>query len=218
MTQFTGGVAALALIAGLGLAVAQQPPQATAGAADPGDPTPSGRAEQQPLSVTAGRPSTAAPTESLQQQGEQAVGSKSGQGGKEEPSSHAPSEKPMDTAVLIDGKLAAPGAPQDGETVPSKFSARNAALDRLPIMAFPLGLSEAQKRRIYDSVSATRPAPSGLTAAPAEVLPAGVEMHALPDRILGEMPVLRHLKYARLANKVLLVQPPNRIVVGEIER
>src|SRR5687767_14748762 len=45
---------------------------------------------------------------------------KSQQGGKEEPSSHASS--PDTTAVLIDGKLNVPGAPEDSQTVPSKYS------------------------------------------------------------------------------------------------
>src|SRR5688572_24931570 len=40
------------------------------------------------------------------------------------------------THVFVDGALSVPGAPKDGDTVPSKFSARNAASDRLPIVAF----------------------------------------------------------------------------------
>ncbi len=49
---------------------------------------------------------------------------KSQQGGKEEPSSHASGANK--DAVFVDGKLNVPGAPPDSQTVPSKFSERNA--------------------------------------------------------------------------------------------
>jgi hypothetical protein len=57
---------------------------------------------------------------------------KSQQGGKEEPGSHASGANT--TEALVDGKLAAPGAPQDSQTVPSKFSERNAKLDEEPLV------------------------------------------------------------------------------------
>ncbi len=46
-----------------------------------------------------------------------------------------------------------PGAPADSQTVPSKFSERNAALDELPTMAFPLPLTDEQRQRIREAVS-----------------------------------------------------------------
>lgn len=57
---------------------------------------------------------------------------KSQQGGKEEPSSHA-SGKNTD-AVFVDGKLNVPGAPQDSQTVPSKYSKHNAEIDTQPLI------------------------------------------------------------------------------------
>ena len=39
-----------------------------------------------------------------------------------------------DTAALLNGRLAAPGAPQDSQTVPSTVSERNAALDKMPML------------------------------------------------------------------------------------
>jgi hypothetical protein len=57
---------------------------------------------------------------------------KSQQGGKEEPSSHASGTNK--DAVFVDGKLNVPGAPPDGQTVPSKFSTRNASLDQEPLI------------------------------------------------------------------------------------
>ena len=73
----------------------------------------------------------------------------SGKTGKEEPSAHAPTQN---TAVFVDGKLNVPGAPADSQTVPAKFSERNDKIDKLPIMAMPLGLSDEQRRAILDSV------------------------------------------------------------------
>ena len=65
---------------------------------------------------------------------------KSPQGGKEEPSSQTNAKAAAtNTEVLVDGRLAVPGSPADSQTVPAKFSARNARLDELPIMALPLG-------------------------------------------------------------------------------
>ena len=61
---------------------------------------------------------------------------KSQQGGKEEPGSHtsgANNDKQQD-AVLVDGKLNVPGAPQDSQTNPAKFSERNAKLDQEPLV------------------------------------------------------------------------------------
>jgi hypothetical protein len=77
-----------------------------------------------------------------QRQGEQAVSTPSGKTGKEEPTAHAPTQS---TAVFVDGKLNVPGAPADSQTVPAKFSERNDKIDKLPIMAMPLGLSDEQR-------------------------------------------------------------------------
>lgn len=94
----------IALLAGLGFAAAQQ--------------NPSTMPSQSPPPVPA-------------QQSQDHV--KSQQGGKEEPSSHIPTTT-MPNEVLRDGKLTATGAPEDSQTVPSKFSTRNAKLDQLPLI------------------------------------------------------------------------------------
>ena len=76
---------------------------------------------------------------------------KSQQGGKEEPGSHPAA---ANTDVFVNGKLVVPGAPAESQTEPAKFSEKNARLDVVPIMAKPLGLSDAEKRRIVASVDA----------------------------------------------------------------
>ena len=68
-----------------------------------------------------------------QRQADEAVQSPSGKAGKHEPSANAPTH---DQPVLSNGALNVPGAPSDSHTVPAKFSERNAALDKLPILAF----------------------------------------------------------------------------------
>jgi hypothetical protein len=151
------------------------------------------------------------PTVSQQRQGEQAVSTPSGKTGKEEPSAHAPSQ---DTAVLVDGRLNVPGAPKDSQTVPAKFSERNDRIDKLPIMAMPLGLSDAQRRAILDSVKQAAQPVQTTSAKPAEGLPAGIVVHDLG--VSSSIPEVARLKYVRTPQGVLLIQPSNRIVVGEI--
>jgi hypothetical protein len=69
-----------------------------------------------------------------------------GKTGTVEPTALLPSVKPLDTAVFINGALAVPGAPTEGQTVPSKFSARNAALDKLSIMEWATATTTGQKQ------------------------------------------------------------------------
>jgi hypothetical protein len=224
MTKLTLSAAAVALLAGIGIAHAQQPPPAAQQGPVSEKPPP---ARQLP---NAEKPSTAPPvTEGRGAPGEQhlqkedarhdqAMETRSGQGGKEEPSSHAPSENPMSTAVFVHGRLAVPGAAPDGPTVPAKFSERNAARDEVPTMARPLPLTEQEKTRIYDSVAETAPAQASDAVQPAHVLPNGVALHELPEKITQEIPAVSELRYAKFENKVLLVRAPNRIVVGVIEK
>jgi hypothetical protein len=68
-----------------------------------------------------------------QRETEKALQTPSGKTGTNEPTANAPM---VDQAVLVSGALNVPGAPKDSQTVPAKYSERNAALDKLPIMAF----------------------------------------------------------------------------------
>ena len=54
---------------------------------------------------------------------------------------------------LVGPRWRVAGAATDGQTVPSKYSTRNAAIDKLPIAAFRLQhLTDAQKHEIYDQL------------------------------------------------------------------
>src|SRR5262245_61835585 len=153
----------------------------------------------------------ASPEQKAQQ--EKAQQSKEGQTGTTEPGAHAPPD-PNASAAFVNGRLAVPGAPADSQTVPAKFSERNAALDALPTMAFPLPLTDDQRKQIREAVS-TAPVEKA-TGRSAEPLPSGSDVRELPPQVTDQMPAMRNLGYVRTADKVLLVSPPNRIVVGEI--
>jgi hypothetical protein len=56
--------------------------------------------------------------------------------GKEEPGSHAETPKPQPTGPFVNGALSAAGAPADVDTVPAKFSEKNARDDELIIVAY----------------------------------------------------------------------------------
>lgn len=107
-----------------------------------------------------------------------------------------------------------------GETIPAKFSERNDILDRTPIMAWPLPLSDEHRRQIYEAIMADKTQPdSGADALkPASQLSTNQalnEMHPLPTSVSGIDGVTK-LQYVKSKNKVLLVEPATRIVVEQI--
>jgi hypothetical protein len=120
--------------------------------------------------------------------------------------------------IFVDGMLNVPNAPADTSTRPAKFSARNDRLDRIPLMARGPQLSDAQRKLILDRVLAGSSTPARTTAGPTDALPASVAMQAWPADIAQQVPDLHDTKYVRLADKILVVRPENRIVIGEIDR
>jgi hypothetical protein len=133
-------------------------------------------------------------------------------GGKEEPSSQIPTNS---NAVFVDGKLNVPGAPEDSQTVPAKFSKRNNSIDKLPIMAMPLALTDEQKHRIADSVA--KEPEQQISAKPADMLPADTPVVELPKEV-ADIPAVNALKAIPTHDKVLLVNPTNMVVVAEIAK
>jgi hypothetical protein len=147
-----------------------------------------------------------------QQQADDAMNTPSGRAGKDEPGSHAPSQ---DAAVYRNGALNVPGAPTDGPTVPAKYSERNDALDKLPLLAVRLTLTDEQTRAILDGVSQDAAPVAGINPEVSTELPLAVALNDLPAAA-ADVPGMQGLKYVRLADRILLVQPGNRIVVGQI--
>src|SRR5262245_8862806 len=76
-----------------------------------------------------------------QRQVDDALNTESGRAGKAEPLPKATTDGP----VLVNGALNVPGAPTDSQTVPAKFSTRNATIDKLPTMAAQLSLNDEQR-------------------------------------------------------------------------
>lgn len=107
-----------------------------------------------------------------------------------------------------------------GETNPAKFSKRNDILDRTPIMALPLPLSDQQRTQIYDAVMAdnSQPVAGADALKPASELSPNQAlngMHPLPESVRSIDGVTR-LYYVKAKGKVLLVEPATRTVVGEM--
>jgi hypothetical protein len=124
-------------------------------------------------------------------------------------------ESPASAGVGGTGPIGA--SPQ---TLPANISKRNDTLDRLPIMAWPLGLSDQQRQRIYQAIMADKsvPATDAGNLARTSVLPAQValnETYDLPSSV-GDIAPVRGLKYVKTNDKVFLIVPTNRIVVDEI--
>jgi hypothetical protein len=105
------------------------------------------------------------------------------------------------------------------QTMPAKFSKRNDMLDHLPIMAWPLRLSDEQQRQIVQAVMADKAqaAPAADALKPASMLSYKQtrDMHPLPQQ-LSAIDGLQGLQYVKGKNKVLLVRPTVGIVVDEI--
>ena len=120
--------------------------------------------------------------------------------------------------VFVDGALNVPDAPADSSTRPAKFSQANDERDKTPVMARGPVLSDAQKKLIWDKVMADSSAPASVAASPAMELPYTVEMKDWPQDVAGQIPEMQNFKYVKTGdNKILLVRPENRIVVGEIK-
>jgi hypothetical protein len=147
-----------------------------------------------------------------QSQQEKAQQTPSGQMGKEEPSSHAPSAAPPANAVFVNGALAVPDAPANTDTVPAKFSAKNAADDALITIAYTFKtLTDDERRAIFEALKG-QPAAAFNADVGTELAPA-IELRAVPDEVAARVPQTKGYRFAVANNRVLLVGT-SRIVVG----
>jgi hypothetical protein len=149
-----------------------------------------------------------------QQQQDKAQQTPSGKMGKEEPSSHAPSDKPADNSVFVNGALAVPGAPANTDTVPAKFSEKNAADDKLITLAYTFKLlTDEQRRAIYEGLKGQVAGPA-FNADIGIELPSTIELRPIPNDVDARVPQTKDYRYAVADNRVLLVAPVGRFVVG----
>jgi hypothetical protein len=105
------------------------------------------------------------------------------------------------------------------QTMPEQFSDRNKVLDHVPPTAWPLPLNTQQREQIYNAVMAdsSQPPASGAALKPGSLLTyeQTLDEHSLPQAV-ATIDGLQGLKYVKGKDKVLLVRPPNGIVVDEI--
>jgi len=110
-----------------------------------------------------------------------------------------------------------PGA--TGQTMPSTISKENAALDKLPTTALQFPLTDEQKQLIAKSV-ASSPKAQGANLADLHTtsfLPIGIAIQAFSGDVTQQVPDAARYKYVKLDDRVLIVDPPLSIVVGEIK-
>lgn len=138
-----------------------------------------------------------------------------GQNTKQGPSAKTEPETPA-ASVFVDGALAVPGAPVDSQTRPAKFSAANDADDKIPILARGPRLTDDQKKLIAEALKQSPTSPPGVAAAPTMELPASVGLQEWPSGVLDQVPAVTGTKYVHFADRIVIVEPTNRIVIGEI--
>jgi len=145
-------------------------------------------------------------------QQENAQQTPSGKMGKEEPSSHAHTQ-PQPNAAFVNGALAVEGAPANTDTVPAKYSQKNAADDKLITVAYTFKtLSDDQRRAIYEALKG-QPAGSAFNADIGTELPPGIELRSVPDDLAARVPQTKDYRYAVTHDRVLLVGT-SRVVAG----
>ena len=134
--------------------------------------------------------------------------------GKEESRPHVEIAKPQDGAVFVNGALGVPGAVTDTDTVPSKFSEKNAADDRLVTLAYTFKLlSREERSAIYQALKG-QPGGRALKVDIGTKLPLGIELRPVPNELIVRVPQTRGYDYTVAGDAVFLVSPLNRAVVG----
>jgi hypothetical protein len=140
-------------------------------------------------------------------------------GGKQEPSSKIEGTE-ANASILNNGVLTVPGAPQDSQTAPAKFSKRTDEADKLSIAAYALQLSTQQRDRIYSALNkpmALRGEQLGGLSEVGAVVPASATLRGLqplPEQLVSELPELKALFFARVGDKIVLVDPVQHRVLG----
>jgi hypothetical protein len=151
--------------------------------------------------------------------------SESTRAGTQEPSAKAGEAAQSDKGAFDKGTLTAPGALTDVDTAPAKFSARTAADDALPIAAYALKhLSDEQRRAISEAVGnegRQSAAPDADFARVGAQVPTAIALsglHPLPERVSNSIPEMSDVMFTRAADKIVLINPRTRVVIGVLER
>src|SRR5437667_9461396 len=121
--------------------------------------------------------------------------------------------QPQSNAAFVNGALAVPGAPANTDTVPAKFSQKNAADDELITIAYTFKtLTDDQRRAVYQMLKG-QPTSSAFNADVGVELPPNIELRPIPAELAERVPQTREYSYAVTGDRVLLVGT-SRIVAG----
>jgi hypothetical protein len=156
-----------------------------------------------------------------------AQGSGPGQAQGAVPPETAGTAKEGGPAATDRGEAMIPGGPPGatGQTMPSTRSAENAAEDKRIIVEHGLNLSNEQKQKIAQlmasqmgggTTSSGSGDSEGLTVG--NTVPATVTMSEFPQSVNDQMPEMQNYKYVQMPDKLLIVEPNNRIVISAINR
>ena len=85
---------------------------------------------------------------------------------------------------------------------------RECSTDKVPIIALQLPLTDEQQKRIAASVAKSSAAPVGHLQL----------LQEFPAGAVAAVPEIERYKYVQLPDRVLIVDPPFWIVVGEIKK
>jgi len=195
--------------------IVDAPPQ-TASTTNGPDSNPDDRGSALALSPSSELAQRPSPPPELQEQSQQEKTQQTpaAQIGKEESRPPVEMAKPQDTAVFVNGALAVLGAATDTDTVPSKFSEKNAADDRLVTSAYTFKLLGREERSAIYQALKGQPGGRALKADIGTKLPLGIELRPVPDELIVRVPQTRGYDYTVAGDAVLLVSSLTRAVVG----
>lgn len=109
-------------------------------------------------------------------------------------------------AVMVSALAAAQNAP-------TIVGPEARAPDRPAAVQFGLDLTQAQRRRIFESIDHSGAvAPEGFQAQVGTAVPERIELQPLPRELVREVPALGDYRYAKIDLKVLLVDEDRRLV------
>lgn len=201
-TRLHHGVLMLALLASVGLAPAQD--KASEVGQNPAAQTPSGSIPGDNKGSLSNPPTQATNAKPSEAPGSSAQGGPAGSN---------------DGASLVPG--GPPGA--SGQTMPSTRSSENAAEDKRIIVAHALNLGDEQKQKIGQLMApqmgtSTSGAGSSESLDVGNTLPVSTTMLDFPPNVTEQMPEMQKYKYVQMPDKLLIVEPNNRIVVDTVKR
>jgi Protein of unknown function (DUF1236) len=118
-----------------------------------------------------------------------------------------------------------PGGPPGatGQTMPSTRSSQNAAEDERITVAHTINLSDEQRQKIAQQMApqmsaSTSGSGSSESLTVGNTLPVTVTMLDFPPGVTEQISEMQKYKYVQMSDKLLIVEPNNRIVVDVLSR